>query len=189
LLIPLHNLTSNEYSIEFEEPIVWVEFTKLSPTPAWKTDRRGERQSSFVDFPKRKLDRRTPADYLDHANAGKPIASSIPQEVAQASVEAERATRDVRNLRRFGALGVVLGVVAVALAAIWPVVSVISDTNGRLDDLSKTNAQLRQDIHNLKETPGKQSRRGSAPAAPSPFGNRHLALGRRTGDLSGSAAP
>ena len=38
LLIPLHNLTDNDYNIPGGDPIIWVEFTKLSPLPYWARD-------------------------------------------------------------------------------------------------------------------------------------------------------
>ena len=35
LLIPLHNLTDNDYMIKCGSPLIWVEFTKLSGNPYW----------------------------------------------------------------------------------------------------------------------------------------------------------
>ena len=36
LLIPLHNLTTNDYEIKEGEGIIWVEFTKLSANKRWE---------------------------------------------------------------------------------------------------------------------------------------------------------
>jgi deoxycytidine triphosphate deaminase len=158
LLIPLHNLTSNEYTVAFGEPLVWVEFTKLSRNSAWRGTDPQVHEASFIDFPERKLKRKTVAAYLDHANAGMPIASSIPQEVARATHQAEQAIASVRNLRRAGVLGVVLATLAVAIGGIWPVVTLISDTNSRLDQSTKQSSKLNQEIVNLAQTVASQSR-------------------------------
>jgi deoxycytidine triphosphate deaminase len=150
LLIPLHNLTSSEYSIEYGEPLIWVEFTKLSPSSAWGASQQPH-VATPVEFPERKVNRKTTKAYLDHANAGKPIASSIPQEVARAKTVANKAMRQVKTLRRAGAVGVVLGVIAVALAGIWPVVTLISDTNSRLDRATGKSGQLAEELKTLRE--------------------------------------
>lgn len=39
LMIPIHNLTSNEYIISEGEKLISVEFTKISSNPAWKIDK------------------------------------------------------------------------------------------------------------------------------------------------------
>jgi deoxycytidine triphosphate deaminase len=102
LFVPLHNLTSNSYSAKFNEPLVWVEFTKLSPNEAWDGETSQPRRAEYVPFPEKKLERRTPAHYLDHANEGKAIASSIPKEIGRAIVAAEKARSQVRRLRNIG---------------------------------------------------------------------------------------
>ena len=35
-MIPIHNLTNNEYTIKPGEDLISVEFTKVSTNPAWK---------------------------------------------------------------------------------------------------------------------------------------------------------
>jgi deoxycytidine triphosphate deaminase len=146
LLIPLHNLTANEYIIDYGEPIVWVEFTKLSPTPAWNTGASEPRRAEFAPFPARKNERKTPEDYLYHANKGKPIASSIPREIAKATRQAKLANRGVRNLRWAGALGLLLA----ALGGLWPIAGLISETNSRIDQAATDNAKLRSDLVKVK---------------------------------------
>jgi|SRR5215211_4405410 len=135
LFVPLHNLTSNAYSVKFNEPLVWVEFTKLSPNKTWEGERHQPRHAQFAGFPERKLKRQTPAHYLDHANEGRAIASSIPEEVGRARAVAEEAQRQIRNLRRVGIGAAILTVAAIGVAVVWPIISLVSDTNDRIDNL------------------------------------------------------
>ena len=50
LLIPLHNLTDNDYYIKGGEGIIWVEFTKLSPHPYWCSAYKGDRSKRPDDL-------------------------------------------------------------------------------------------------------------------------------------------
>jgi deoxycytidine triphosphate deaminase len=65
LSIPLHNLTANEYTLRGGDPIIWMEFTKLSPHNTWQqfTFTRIQR-GRFREFPARKLQRKSISDYL-----------------------------------------------------------------------------------------------------------------------------
>lgn len=145
LFVPLHNLTSNDYSIKFDEPLAWVEFTKLSPNLAWWQGRSLPRRADFVPFPERKLKRKTPAHYLDAAHEGKPIASSIPQEVDRAIVVAEEALNAVRALRNIGFGAAVIAAIAVLL----PMVSLVSDTNNRIDNLAAERSETSKELLQL----------------------------------------
>ena len=146
LFIPLHNLTSNEYRIRHGEPIVWLEFTKLSPNDIWRHSRPARRRAEFVPFPERKLRRRTPVDYLHHANGGRPIASSIPEQFQRSVLVAERAENQVRRFRNFAIGGLVLGAIAILL----PLINLVSDTNDRLDAIGNERTRVQQDIRTLK---------------------------------------
>ena len=50
LLIPLHNLTNNDYEIDGGEGIIWVEFTKLNVHDFWKS-KETKRPSDLKSFP------------------------------------------------------------------------------------------------------------------------------------------
>lgn len=158
LFIPLHNLTSNEYSIKFGEPIVWVEFTKLSPNQTWRGSGQLERVADFAEFPVRKLKRKLPNQYLDHANEGKAIASSIPEEISRTQSVANSASAAVVRLRRWlqglGFAGVVVGAFAVFL----PMIGLVSDTNSRIDAIPGNQPSLikRLEALELRETSAKE---------------------------------
>jgi deoxycytidine triphosphate deaminase len=144
LHLPLHNYTANDYDIVANEAMVWMEFTKLSPNPAWTkpVPEPPERSASFAGFPPRKLERERISDYLkDH----EPVVSSIPQLVEGARESARVAADEansVRNISIFAALGVVLGVAAL-------VVTVIIGLN----QISDEQAKLRSEVARLKAAP------------------------------------
>ncbi|MGN6557143.1 MAG: dCTP deaminase domain-containing protein [Solirubrobacterales bacterium] len=135
--LPLHNYTANDYDIVANEAMVWMEFTKLSPNPAWTkpVSESPERSASFAGFPPRKLERELISDYLkDH----EPVVSSIPRLVADARESARVAAdkaRSVRNISFAAALGVVIGVAAI-------VVTIIIGLNGISDEQGKLRAEM-----------------------------------------------
>jgi deoxycytidine triphosphate deaminase len=103
LLIPLHNLTNNDYELAEGQTFVWVEFTKISPHPRWDASIALQYQyyhleDKYVPFPEDKK-RRTEWEYLADAYNGQPIQSSIPQAVMQSAAAAERARRDADKAR------------------------------------------------------------------------------------------
>jgi deoxycytidine triphosphate deaminase len=153
LCVPIHNLTSNTYTLIGGEPLVWMEFTKLSKSDHWRdaTDaEKPDRKGFYVEFPPRKKDVSL-TEYLRRAHPG-PIVSSIPAAVGMARVAAEDARADAlaaredadagrRTIRNVSALAVVT--VALALGAIIvPTWNLISDANARTDDVTRRLAEL-----------------------------------------------
>jgi deoxycytidine triphosphate deaminase len=112
LFLPLHNLTSNDYQLEVDDGLVWMEFSKISPNEKWDaTVKRDEadarprtqddqaeiRIGSFAPFPKDKIAIGTMRKYLARAHPG-PIQSSIPMEVETARQAAESASNNANNM-------------------------------------------------------------------------------------------
>jgi deoxycytidine triphosphate deaminase len=134
LLIPLHNLTNNPYRIDLGEPLVWVEFTKLSFNESWRSGQSLERHADFVPFPRRKIDKRkTAEDYLEHAHHRQPITSSVDA----IDIRSQRTERVVRDTRRFS-VGVAVGVIALIATlfagAVGAFVYTLTYTNGQVGD-------------------------------------------------------
>jgi hypothetical protein len=132
LLIPLHNLTDNEYRVDLGEPLVWVEFTKLSFNEGWQSMQSAERRADFVPFPRRKIDqRKTAEDYLEHAHHRRPITSSVEA----IDIRSQRTERVVRDTRRFS-VGVAVGVIALIATlfagAVGAFVYTLTYTNGQV---------------------------------------------------------
>lgn len=121
LFIPFHNLTSEDYVLVGGEGLIWIEFTKLAWPPAdsklpHTKIAAPRRCGEFVPFESRKISKDLNY-YLDHANRGKPIRSSIPIEIKDASTAARRAEEAVRQLRIRYSFGAAVGLVITAIAA------------------------------------------------------------------------
>ena len=124
LLIPLHNLTTNEYTLKCGEGLIWIEFTKTSPLPTHSRTTPNAlgvtRHGQYVPFPESKKNLE-PEYYLAKASPHSPIRSSISQvvkesekaakEAADASIKS--ATEAEKTRRRADRL---LGVFSVAAA-------------------------------------------------------------------------
>ena len=109
LLIPLHNLTSQPLTIKQGEKIVWIEFTKTSFGQS--SDREGYRNElpNFKVFPKNKRWIEAEA-YLQKANSGNPIMSSISGFISKTNKQLKRNTRWVNTLGITGFISIALTV-------------------------------------------------------------------------------
>lgn len=133
LLIPLHNLTTNEYRFKAGDGLIWIEFTKTSPLrneeePGMEqAGHRLSRRGKFVSFPEKKTDL-DPEQYLEKAGGNNPIRSSIPEAVresteaskesAKSSAEAQKSAEHMYTIiRNFSLVG--LAAVLIALVALW----------------------------------------------------------------------
>src|SRR6267143_1404376 len=89
LLIPLHNLTTNDYQLKCGSGLIWIEFTKMSALPGADRDKQNSlevtRRGAYKEFPADKK-WKEPIYYLSNAFDG-PIRSSIPEAVRE-SVQA-----------------------------------------------------------------------------------------------------
>ena len=143
ILIPVHNLTSEDYELVGGQGLIWVEFTKISPNTLWdaKSDRSGE---NFHGFPPEKRYQQ-PHYYFEKASHNQPIQSSIPGEVKKAKDDAEAAKNSakgaeeyVATMRRWiywgGGLAILALIVGIASALVG-VFTLVSNTNARLDSI------------------------------------------------------
>jgi deoxycytidine triphosphate deaminase len=112
LLIPLHNLTSDEYVIRGDEGLIWIEFTKTShkATRAPVTDAPNE---TFEKTDARKYDQ-LPEYYFDRASKNRPIRSSIPLVVADATKLARSASTAAKRAERTNRIFLGAGLLAIA---------------------------------------------------------------------------
>ncbi len=94
LLIPLHNLTTNEYTFKCGEGLIWIEFTKTSPLPSDSGATANAlgltKLGRYVHFPESKKNLQ-PEYYLAKASPHKPIRSSIPEAVKENEKAAKEA--------------------------------------------------------------------------------------------------
>jgi deoxycytidine triphosphate deaminase len=147
LLIPLHNLTANDYTLCGGEGLVWMEFTKLSGNRRWESraalrPRGLRREGEYRPFPEKKKNLE-PRYYLSKAHHG-PIRSVVPGVVREAQESAgaaklasENAQREATGLRRTLERVAWLGfaVLVLTLATIFAaVLALLQDTSALLED-------------------------------------------------------
>lgn len=145
LLIPLHNLTSENYPIKGGEGVIWIEFTKLSVNERWSRSPSYERTGEYRPFPD---DRRCQdaEQYLKRAaRPGKlfPARSSIPGEIRIASRSASEARKFVRLLSGIGIVAIVAVFVGVAALG-YQVYALIQDAGKNVADATKAISDYRE---------------------------------------------
>ncbi len=138
LYVPLHNLASVEYFLRPREPLIWMEFTKVSPNPIWVGDDRAEpaRYGLPRGFPKANAERTSLADYLEQASTI-PIRSSIESALTDVRKAAESAQADVRRLRYIGLVGLIALVAAIAVLVV-SMLSLVNDVDSKTSTPSST---------------------------------------------------
>ena len=175
LLIPLHNLTNNNYKFKGGEGLIWVEFTKLSENKQRWTKRNAVetaiREGEYVPFPEDKKNKEP--EYLiakalkDQGSDS--IPSSIPQVVRLAANQAEEAEKSAKKaqgqvqgihskLRKVGYVGIALSLIVIFFTIIYgltPVLQLVNESTNFVRGAQKEYAdnQKRQskDIEDLKK--------------------------------------
>jgi len=149
LLIPVHNLTSNEITIRGKDGFIWVEVTKLSPATARWDGIAHPHAHSVPSFPQNKLNL-DPTDYFDKANHGLPILSSVEQtltSVKQALSEGQEMLHKLRRLSVWAGVGLavslLIGCGTMVLAA-FQLYGIIQTAHGKFDGTTIEVAKIRE---------------------------------------------
>jgi deoxycytidine triphosphate deaminase len=143
LLIPLHNLTAEDYVFIGGEGFIWAEFTKLAPYIENNPNIRASARRPFL-FPDSKKDLGAQA-YFNKASSGIPARSSIPDEVREAKRIAQATERKVDRYT-FGAIVTAALTVFGLVGGTW---SLISDANKNMYDSSKNVTDSRKAIEDV----------------------------------------
>jgi deoxycytidine triphosphate deaminase len=153
LMVPVHNLTSEDYHVIGGVGFIWVEFTKLSRHKQW--DKSGGRDGapayfSFEDSKKnRKFD---PKTCLDKATGGRPAVSSIPKTLEDASSVLKSFEKLKKELIVGGSLGLIFSGISIIVGILLPTWQLIQDTNSRIDSKSiRTNHNQKDRITKLEK--------------------------------------
>jgi deoxycytidine triphosphate deaminase len=147
LLIPLHNLTTNDYIFMVGEGLIWVEFTKLSENSKWTDCETGHgRVGTYREFPEDKKNK-DPKYYFGKASMGKGIRSSIPdamqataEEAKKASTAAEAAKKSAKRFTFWGAVGVILAIMGLFVSiylGYTPILQLVGDSVKYVKDENK----------------------------------------------------
>lgn len=144
LMIPIHNLTNNEYSIYKGDKLISVEFTKISQNPRWSLsvpcseilprpgkyspNAMGSQDYSFTDYLK---------DELPMGVAT--VESSLSGTLSQARDSIENF-KTLQNIAYGVAAGVIVGIIAILIST-W---ALISDAN---NNVSSANSSIKEKIN------------------------------------------
>ncbi len=131
LLIPLHNLTAEDYRIRGSEGLIWAEFTKTS----WSAGEREADPDAFGEDFRPTDPKKTdlPVEmYFEKANQNRPIESSIPDAISTAKSLAVKASADAEIAKKANGFFAGVGVLAI-LALLISLASFLqtADTNLR----------------------------------------------------------
>lgn len=106
ILIPLHNLTDQEYHISTDEGLIWIEFTKTSALHEGQgVPKRPTTLAVPIGLPGNT--QKTFEQHLFKASSGFPIRSSLPTTIKQVKDTAEAADRRSKLLQGIGIFALV----------------------------------------------------------------------------------
>lgn len=132
LLVPLHNLTSNDYTLQVGDGFIWVEFTKVSRHSRWGHKVPTVSPDHFKKFDDRK-NKRAADDYFKNSRVlDNGIVSSIGSvldESRQATLNAERSVETLRNWGIAVAIGLLIAVASMTIS----VLSLVNSVNQNVE--------------------------------------------------------
>ena len=161
ILIPLHNLTDNDYEIKGGDGIIWVEFTKVSKNDYWLPEGGDiDRPPELIAFPDKKLLTEW-SDYLNKADVMKKggvqsafggalkraqrHAKSAKSASNEATDQVDKVQDAVRKLGFWGAIGVGIGLLAVFISSLALTTTVVVKVQSQGDRIGELERRL-QDL-------------------------------------------
>ena len=151
LSIPLHNLTNNKVKLIAGEPLVAMEFTKISPNKAWdSTIAKGEIAPQKKFSADVSIEARDVFYYTDKAIRGneKPyIVNDAPSQFGELKKEAEAVRKKFNGLT----IGVAISIGGFLFGLLIPTWVAYYDVNRERSDYNKSIIQQEQVINDLKD--------------------------------------
>lgn len=158
LSIPLHNLTSNSYTFQFNDDLITMEFTKMSDNSEWNNGQKALNIGHKETYCKNQIPSdRTVHDYLskalrnDHLDS---IVSSIPDAVQDCKKEAKAANAEAKaantaaekakNSSYFQAGISVIAVCTLVVSTIGFSLNAVNKANDRYDSLWLEHEQCKE---------------------------------------------
>ena len=112
LLVPLHNLTSQSYSLNAEDGVVWIEFAKTSHSEARRPAQRRVFHAADEVKARAPAERDAGKAQGDKTSVDNPVQSSIPVAIRHATGRAE--ARSARQAKWAAGVLAVIGVLTIA---------------------------------------------------------------------------
>ena len=113
LLIPLHNLTDNDYDVRAGDDLLWVEFTKLTCNAYWhrSSDKLSDDPpDDLVVFRSRKMHLNAHQYFRKAEVSSRGVISAFKGALEASEQAANTAKRTVQWFTTIGAIGLVVGV-------------------------------------------------------------------------------
>lgn len=170
LYIPLHNLTSNEYRVKKDAPLITLEFTKIGRNQKYGLKIWPETENSELNFsgifhqtkeinPGRDFDcylRRALVDdeLFRNTKDNLCVGSSIPERVKSAESSAQAAEKSAKKSKRYlaSAQALLFGLGIAGFISLYVSISgVINDINGRIDNVLSNNISISAENTRLQE--------------------------------------
>ena len=142
LLVPLHNLTDNDYELEGGDGFIWVEFTKLSRHEFWSNNNL-DRPSCLKSFPSGK-DLGNPDLYFRKSGVSEEggVQSAFKGALEQTQSVAEAARKETERFRNIWTWAGVVGGITIAIG----VGSVILEGISLVNQVASSQAEIHRHI-------------------------------------------
>ena len=159
LSIPLHNLTSNEYTFSAGDTIIYLEITKISPHSRWEGCRVKNRWATYVST---EIDaHRQVTQYVRDALKGvrdKHVVSSITAATNDVRTTAKDAAAKVdgleKTIQRFtlgGVIGVIVAIADLCAALLMPTFQLIKSVTDTQENYARQIEALETELDELRE--------------------------------------
>ncbi len=145
LFIPIHNLTTNTYNLRAEEVFIWVEVTKMS---------KFDNNITKPPYKMKNLLSYTANDYFNSTNNLNPIVSSIPDAMEKANKNSEKALSRTTRLQwgaTIGIVAIVIACLALVVTIIQPTISLVDTYSNKLLDCNNSLEKQNKKIDNLQK--------------------------------------
>ena len=153
LLIPLHNLTDNNYKLKGGEGIIWVEFTKLSRHEFWYDRENRDNPPDLVSFPDIK-NLTDPDSYFNKSGVYRKggVQSAFRGEldrIDEIATNAEKDAKDARKsaefLRNIGLIAIVASIILICLSGYNLISHAVDRVQGSKNEIISSNIRTHDD--------------------------------------------
>jgi hypothetical protein len=147
LSIPLHNLTNNDYIFKGGEPLIGLEFTKLSTNSRWGSQEiEPDKKGIYIPFKSSKNEtRKNVSDFLHGAVPNGSVVSSL----TEIENKVESAKKTVNRIRNWGIAAIcvafltVLGIVIGSCNVVMSSMNVMNKIQQQQTEMEKIIAELK----------------------------------------------
>lgn len=147
LMIPIHNLTENDYSIKKGDPLIGVEFTKISSYKDWQLRKGLEKKSRKGVYICNKM-KKNEKTFLDYLSASLPFGiGSVKSSLSSTLSDSQNALKKIINFVSSISAALLFAILALILQT-W---NLINDANKYVSDAEnhKSAIEIRVNGHDI----------------------------------------